>query len=162
MNPHYSLGHVHLKVRSLTRAVSFYKGLFGLEVSENVGNQYAFLTFGDSHHDLALQEVGAEALTPPRYATGLFHVAFEVPDKRSFAESYQRLREAGVPIAITDHRISWAMYFSDPDGNGLEVYCDTRHEADGDEVWSGQDRPLQRSTLERLLEPHATKTSTKG
>ena len=113
INPPYTLGHVHLKVRGLTRVVSFYKGLFGLEVSEWVGDHYAFLTFGHSHHDLALQEVGAEAPTSPRYATGLFHVAFEVPDQRAFAESYRRLEEAGVSVAITDHRISWAMYFSD-------------------------------------------------
>lgn len=122
---------MHIKVKDLERAVEFYTGLLGLEVTERVGNAYAFLSAGEMHHDIALQHVGPDATVPGRQAIGLFHTAFEVPDKRSFAETYFRVKEAGVAVGPTDHRISWAMYFPDPSGNGVEVYCDTRGEPDG-------------------------------
>ncbi|MCL5995994.1 MAG: VOC family protein, partial [Chloroflexi bacterium] len=79
---------------------------------------------------------------PPAHATGLYHVAFEVPDRRSFAEAYCHLMEAGVEVALVDHLISWAMYFNDPDGNGLEIYWDTRHEPGGQLLWRGRNVPL--------------------
>jgi catechol 2,3-dioxygenase len=80
---------------------------------------------------------------------GLFHVAFEVDDRAGFVEAYDRLVDAGIPVAIVDHRISWAMYFSDPDGNGLEIYWDTRDQPGGVAIWEGRDRPLD---LERMRE----------
>jgi len=94
------------------------------------------------HHELALQEVGADAPLPPPEGVGLYHVAFEVPDRRSFAQAYNTITRGGVPVAAVDHGISWAMYFSDPDGNGLEIYWDTRQESEGTARWDGRSRPL--------------------
>ncbi len=94
------------------------------------------------HHEIALQQVGADAPPPPRVSTGLYHVAFEVPDKTSFALAYRTLTKAGVPVSAVDHLISWAIYFSDPDDNGLEIYVDTRKERGGHDLWHGQNLPL--------------------
>ena len=142
------IGHVHLKVRDLERSVAFYSRFLGLGVTEPVGRRFVFMSGTDVHHEVALQEVGKGATTPDRGQVGLYHVAFEVPDKRQLAEALRRLSESGLQVATVDHRISWAMYFQDPDGNGLELYCDTRGEADGAELWDGLDRPL---TPEMLL-----------
>ena len=141
------IGHAHLKVRDLETASDFYQRALGLGVREQYEN-FAFLSATEVHHEVALQEVGPRAHTPDRFDTGLFHVAFEVPDKSTLAETYARLQRLGVRILSVDHRISWAIYFHDPDGNGLEVYCDTRADASGTELWEGLDRPL---TPERLL-----------
>ena len=136
------VGHAHLKVRNLTRSLEFYTQFFSLNLVEQVGNHYAFLSGSNFHHEIALQQVGEEALEPPAHGTGLYHIAFEVPDKRSFALAYKSLIEAEVRVAPVDHLISWAMYFDDPDGNGLEIYCDTRHDPDGQPLWHGRNVPL--------------------
>ena len=78
---------------------------------------------------------------------GLNHLAFDVPNKRSFAEAYRNLVDSGITVEPIDHRIGWGCYFNDPDGNGLEIYCDTRDAADGDTLWRGQDRPLTREHI---------------
>jgi catechol 2,3-dioxygenase len=78
---------------------------------------------------------------------GLYHVAFEVPDKTAFAQAYQALHEAGVQPVLVDHLISHAMYFDDPDGNGLEIYVDTRTAAGGQAQWHGQNRRLSRDAV---------------
>lgn len=131
------LGHAHLKVRDLQRAIAFYTEFLGLSVTEIVGDQYAFLSDGSCHHTIALQYVGVDAPTPERYMTGLYHVAFEVAKKADFAFALQKLRGAGVQVNPVDHLISWAMYFTDPDGNGLEIYVDTRLEPNGALLWNG-------------------------
>ncbi len=141
------IAHTHLKVRDLRVAVDFYSGFLKLKVTEIVADRYAFLSGGSSHHEIALQQVGANAPQPPRFSTGLYHVAFEVPDNKSFALAYQSLTETDVSICLVDHLISWAMYFSDPDGNGLEIYVDTRKEADGRDLWHGENLPLDRETI---------------
>lgn len=146
------IGHAHLKVRDLERAIAFYTRFFNLRLTERVGNQYAFLSGGDFHHEIALQNVGPDAPAPLPRSTGLYHVAFEVPDKRSLALAYQRLLEAGIPVATVDHLISWALYFSDPDGNGLEIYWDTRSESFGDTLWCGRNKPLPREKLLAVLQ----------
>ncbi len=145
------IGHAHLKVRNLERALAFYTRFFDLHVVERVGDGFAFLTGGNMHHELALQAIGAEAAAPSPGGVGLYHVAFEVPDKRSFALALHSLTEAGVRVGTIDHLISWAMYFSDPDGNGLEIYCDTRSEPGGQPLWHGQNRPLTAAAVERAL-----------
>ncbi len=139
---HTKIGHAHLKVRNLERAVAFYTRFFDLKVVEQVGEQYVFLSGGDFHHEIALQNVGENAPQPPAQGVGLYHVAFETPDRRSLALAYQALTEAGVAVAAVDHLISWAIYFDDPDGNGLEIYWDTRHEPGGQKLWRGQNVPL--------------------
>lgn len=136
------IGHAHLKVRNLERAVAFYTRFFNLKVVEQVGDHYVFLSGGDFHHEVALQNVGEFAPQPPAPGVGLYHIAFEVPDRRSFALAYQTLTAAGVTVAAVDHLISWAMYFDDPDGNGLEIYWDTRNEPGGQKLWCGKNAPL--------------------
>lgn len=145
------IGHAHLKIRDLHKAVEFYAKFLNLKVTEIVADHYAFLSGGSLHHEIALQQVGADAPQPPRFGTGLYHVAFEVPDKKSFALAYQNLTEAGVAVHPVDHLISWAMYFSDPDGNGLEIYVDTRKEPDGRDLWHGENLPLERETILAFL-----------
>lgn len=146
------IGHAHLKVRDLDRAIAFYTRFLNLHETERVGDHYAFLTGGAYHHEIALQHVGPDAPHPPAHGTGLYHVAFEVPDRRAFAEAYRTLTEAGVAVASVDHFISWAMYFDDPDGNGLEIYWDTRGEPNGRQVWRGENAPLDRATILAALE----------
>lgn len=141
------IGHAHLKVRDLDRSIAFYTAYLGLHLTERVDNAYAFLTTGAFHHDIALQHVGFNAPQPPAHGTGLYHVAFEVPDKRSFAAAYQKLTQAGIAVAAVDHYISWAMYFDDPDGNGLEIYWDTRNEPNGRPLWHGENAPLDDATI---------------
>lgn len=141
------IGHAHLKVRDLQRSIDFYTCYLGLHETERVGDAYAFLTTGSFHHDIALQQVGPNAPKPPAYSTGLYHVAFEVPNKRSFARAYKALTDADIPIATVDHFISWAMYFDDPDGNGLEIYSDTRDLPGGRQLWHGENASLDRETI---------------
>jgi catechol 2,3-dioxygenase len=145
------IGHAHLKVRDLQRSIDFYTRFLGLEVTEVVGNHYAFLTAGTYHHEIALQNVGPDAPQPPARGTGLYHVAFEVPDKRAFALAYRALHEAGIPVVAVDHYISWAMYFDDRDGNGLEIYWDTRSEPGGRQLWEGDNAPLEIETIVAVL-----------
>ena len=146
------IGHAHLKVRNLDRSIDFYTRYLGLHETERVGNAYAFLTTGPYHHEIALQQVGPNAPQPPARGVGLYHVAFEVPDKRSFAEAYHVLTQAGISVVLVDHFISWAMYFNDPDGNGLEIYWDTRNEPGGHQLWHGENAPLQEETILAALE----------
>ncbi|WP_459191862.1 VOC family protein [Halosimplex sp. J119] len=122
-HPH-TVGHVHLKVRDLERALAFYREVLGLDVTEREG-RYVFLSWGERHHDVALQEVGDGAEGPSR-GVGLYHVAFEVATPEALASVYRRLRDRGVQVSPVDHGISKALYFADPDGNGVEVYLDTR------------------------------------
>lgn len=136
------IGHAHLKVRDLDRSIAFYTRFFSLKLVERVGDLYAFLSGGGLHHEIALQNAGPNAPQPIPSGTGLYHVAFEVPDRRSFALAYKTLAEADVPVATVDHLISWAMYFDDPDGNGLEIYWDTRNEPGGEKLWHGNNVPL--------------------
>jgi catechol 2,3-dioxygenase len=151
---HTRIGHAHLKVRNLERALAFYTRFFDLDVVEQVGS-YAFLSGGEFHHEIALQALGDHAPLASRGTVGLYHVAFEVPDARAFAQAYQALTEAGVAVGAVDHRISWAMYFNDPDGNGLEIYWDTRHLATGASLWHGANLPLSDETIFAALEPNS-------
>lgn len=136
-----------MKVRNLERAIDFYTRFLGMHETERVGSQYAFLTSGPFHHEMALQQMGEDAPQPPAHGTGLYHVAFEVPDRRSFAAAYRALVEGGIAVAPVDHYISWAMYFDDPDGNGLEIYCDSRNMPDGRPLWRGENAPLTEATI---------------
>ncbi len=139
------IGHVHLKVRNLQRSIEFYERYLGLQVTEQVGEHMVFLSAGELHHDVALQEVGPEAATPRRFDVGLYHTAFEVKDTDELDEAWDKLEKDGVRIIPVDHRISQAIYFSDPDGNGLEIYLDTRESQHGAKTWQGIDRPLTRN-----------------
>jgi catechol 2,3-dioxygenase len=146
---HYAtrLGHAHLKVCDLDRSVAFYTTFLSLKIVERVGDQYAFLTDGDVHHELALNALGPGAPAPEAGRVGLFHIAFEVATKGAFAQAFQRLTTAGISVGPVDHRISWALYFDDPDGNGLEIYVDTRAEPNGADLWEGRNRPLTEDVI---------------
>lgn len=137
----FQLGHVHIKVRDVKRAVGFYYTFLGFELRETVGESYAFLAYGSKHHDLAMHKVPEHAPTPGLKDIGLYHLAVEVPSLADLKNIYCRLREAGVQVRPVDHGISKVLYFDDPDGNGVEVYVDTR-EANQRFQWGGESTPL--------------------
>ena len=131
------LGHVHLKVRDLNRAVPFYTRMLGLRLTEWVG-RYAFLATDNEHHSVALEEIGAWAVNPSRRAVGMAHVAFEVPDRATFDRMRLKLSDEDVPIISRNNGISWAFRFKDPDQNEIEIYVDRRHAPGGTMLWKGR------------------------
>lgn len=133
------IGHVHLKVADLGEAVDFYRDLFGFEIEEEQGS-YVFLSRGDEHHTVALQEVGGRRVSSGD-RPGLYHVAFEVEDESDLEEFDRRIRELGLESSAVDHGISRSIYFEDPSGNGIEIYVDTRDET-GRRQWRGTTKPL--------------------
>lgn len=142
------LGHAHIFVRDVEKSKKFYSDVLGLRVTESEHGRWAFLSSGDAHHELALSQVGVGAPGPVDGGVGLFHLGFDAADKSDFARIIQRLLDRNVDIDPVDHRISWGVYFSDPDGNRLEVCLDTRDEPGGTDLWEGRNRPLP---LERVL-----------
>ncbi|MGJ3242051.1 MAG: VOC family protein [Opitutales bacterium] len=136
------IGHTHLKVRDLEKSVGFYKRYLRLEERERIGETFSFLSGTDMHHEIALQQLGASASSPRPDTVGLYHVAFEAKSKDELRQLYERLVADGIPHVLVDHRISVAIYFADPDQNGLEVYQDTRSEVNGSRLWQGIDRPI--------------------
>lgn len=145
------LGHVRLKVRNMDRAISFYTRMLHMRLVEKVGNEYAFLSGSDSYHEVALQRLSEAAPAPAAEATGVDHVAFELADQQELARAFQALSEAGVTPRTVDNGISWAMYFSDPDGNPLEFFCDTRRIPGGRERWQGRVEDLAPATILGVL-----------
>jgi catechol-2,3-dioxygenase len=141
------IDHVMLYVRDLERFIAFYQTYLNLRVTETVKGKFTFLTGGGPHHELALYAKGTEAAAPSPNTVGLCHLAFSVPDKRSFAEAYRKLMDANIGVSPVDHQIGWGVYFKDPDGNDLEIYCDTRSEPDGASLWRGENRPLAESRI---------------
>ncbi len=121
-----SIGHIHLKVSDLERAVKFYTEVIGFDISTRLGTQAAFLAFGGYHHHLGLntwESQGGSAPLPNH--TGLYHFAILMPDRRAFARAVKRLAEHHWPLqGAADHGVSEAVYLSDPDGNGIEIYVD--------------------------------------
>ena len=126
VDPGVRIGHVHLKVADLDRAVAFYRDVLGFELQQMYGKQAAFLSAGGYHHHIGLNTWGsAGGSPPPPGTTGLYHHAILYPDRRSLADAVRRCVEAGVPITgASDHGVSEAIYLDDPDGNGVELYCD--------------------------------------
>ncbi len=123
------LGHIVLKVRDLERSEKFYTEVLGLAVSGRLGGQMVFLSAGQKHHDLALYRVGADAADAQQRQVGLLHFAWELGSFDELKRAYRLLKEKGVPIAgAMDHGISKSLYFLDPDGNEIEVYCDNPRE----------------------------------
>ena len=138
---------MHLKVSDLDRSEEFYRDALGLEVTERVGGSFVFMSFGASHHHLALQ--GHPDLPPADpEGLGLYHFAIEVEDEAELGEAVDRIRDAGIEFAAVDHGISKSLYFSDPDGHGVEIYCDTRELRHRPE-WEGIAAPLDVDELPR-------------
>ncbi|MBS0125072.1 VOC family protein [Thetidibacter halocola] len=125
-HPETRIGHVHLKVSDLDRAIAFYRDVLGLEVMQRYGPQAAFLSAGGYHHHIGLNTwESAGGPRPPRNATGLYHTAFLYPHRQALAQALRTALEHGVEIeGAADHGVSEAIYFSDPDGNGIELYRD--------------------------------------
>ncbi len=126
VDPRVTVGHVHLKVANLERALGFWRDVLGFEVTQRMGSDAAFLSAGGYHHHIGLNtwESRGGAPPPPR-STGLYHVAIRYPDRASLADALRRLRAAGIRLeGAADHGVSEALYLRDPDGNGVELYVD--------------------------------------
>lgn len=125
-DPGLAIGHVHLKVSNLDQAIAFYSGVLGLDVMQKFGDQAAFLSAGGYHHHLGLNTWESRGGTPPPPGhTGLYHTAFLYPTRAALGSAVQRVLDAGVKITgKADHGVSQAVYFDDPDGNGVELYWD--------------------------------------
>jgi catechol 2,3-dioxygenase len=149
LDPRTTIGHVHLKVSEIERAERFYVELLGFHVTARYGSDAVFLSAGDNHHDLGLNTWESKGgAPPPAGTTGLFHVAIRVPSRRHLAELLVRLHEAGVPLTgASDHLVSEALYLQDPDGNGIELYCD-RDRAE----WPRENGGVKMATLPLDLE----------
>jgi catechol 2,3-dioxygenase len=130
IDPGVDIGHVHLKVADIDRALDFYCGVLGFELQQRMGDEAAFVSAGGYHHHIGLNTWHSRGGTPPPPGTtGLFHLAIRYPTRRSLADAVRRLAEAGVPISgASDHGVSEAIYLSDPDGNGIELYWDRPRE----------------------------------
>lgn len=124
-----SVGHVHLRVSDLSRAVAFYRDVIGLEVQARYG-EAAFMSAGGYHHHLGLNTWSSLGGDPaPRNTAGLYHAAFLYPSRADLARAVKQVVDAGVTITgASDHGVSEAVYFDDPDGNGIELYRDRPHE----------------------------------
>jgi catechol 2,3-dioxygenase len=117
------IGHVHLKVADLDRALGFYVGVLGFRLTQRYGARAAFVSAGGYHHHIGLNTwESAGGAPPPPGHTGLYHAAILYPTRRALADVLARLAEAGVPLdGASDHGVSEALYLRDPDGNGLEL-----------------------------------------
>lgn len=153
------IGHAHLHVRDLQRAIDFYTNTVGLTVTELVGNRFAFLSAGHHHHDLALQAIGSQAPDARPGTPGLYHVAFEAQTPQDFDELWTAVEAQGLQPASVNHGISWALYFDDPDGNGVEIYLDRRTQPGGTKLWNGQSAQLTRAHAQAALH-HSVKQDT--
>jgi catechol 2,3-dioxygenase len=130
IDPRVDIGHVHLKVADLDRALGFYCGVLGFELQQRIGAEAAFVSAGGYHHHIGLNTWHSKgAGPPPARSTGLFHFAIRYPDRRSLADALRRLSDAGIGLSgASDHGVSEALYLSDPDGNGIELYWDRPRE----------------------------------
>src|SRR5579862_6204543 len=126
IDPRVRIGHVHLKVADLERALKFYCGVLGFELQQQLGKQAAFISAGGYHHHIGLNTwESAGGSPPPPRSTGLYHVAILYPNRAALADAVRRVIAAGVELdGAADHGVSEAIYLRDPDGNGVELYRD--------------------------------------
>lgn len=126
VHPQTRIGHVHLKVADLERAIAFYSGVLGFPVQQRYGRGAAFLGAGGYHHHIGLNTWESKGGQPPAPGTtGLYHTAFLYPDRASLADALRRVIAAGIALeGAADHGVSEAIYLRDPDGNGVELYRD--------------------------------------
>jgi catechol 2,3-dioxygenase len=130
IDPGVDIGHVHLKVADLDRALDFYRGVLGFELTQRYGTEAAFVSAGGYHHHIGLNTWQSRGGSPPPPGTtGLFHLAIRYPTRAALADALRRLVEARVPLeGASDHGVSEALYLADPDGNGVELYWDRPRE----------------------------------
>jgi catechol 2,3-dioxygenase len=126
LDPNVSIGHVHLKVADLQRALDFYCGVLGFELIQRYGDSAAFISAGGYHHHIGLNTwESAGGSPPPPGTTGLYHIAILYPTRAALADALRRVIAAGVPLeGASDHGVSEALYLRDPDDKGVELYCD--------------------------------------
>ena len=126
IDPQVRIGHVHLKVAGLDRALAFWHGVLGFAITQRMGRQAAFLSAGGYHHHIGLNTwESAGGPPPPAHATGLYHVAILYPTRALLADALRRLIAAGLELeGAADHGVSEALYLRDPDQNGVELYWD--------------------------------------
>jgi catechol 2,3-dioxygenase len=124
--PATKIGHVHLKVADIDRALGFYHEVLGFDIVVRMGNQAAFLSAGGYHHHIGMntwESLGGSP--PPPGSTGLYHTAILYQKREELSDALRRLIRAGIPITgASDHGVSEAIYLDDPDGNGVELYWD--------------------------------------
>ena len=147
IDPRVRIGHVHLKVADLDRALGFYQGVLGFELTQRYGRDAAFVSAGGYHHHIGLNVWESRGGSPPpRGTTGLYHLAILYPTRAALADALRRLVDAGIPLeGASDHGVSEALYLRDPDGNGVELYRDRPEEEwprDGDGKIAMTTRPL--------------------
>jgi len=158
IDPRVDVGHVHLKVADIERALAFYCDVLGFELQQRYGDQAAFVSAGGYHHHIGLNTWESKGGSPPpRGTTGLYHVAIRYPDRRTLADALSRLGKAGIHLdGASDHGVSEALYLRDPDGNGVELYRDRPRQEwpaprDGGEGFSMFNQPFDLQAL--LAEP---------
>lgn len=130
VHPDVRIGHVHLKVADLDRALSFYCGVLGFQITQRYGEHAAFVSAGGYHHHIALNTWESRGGRPaPRGSTGLFHLAILYPTRPALADALRRVLRAGISLdGASDHGVSEALYLRDPDDNGIELYWDRPQE----------------------------------
>jgi catechol 2,3-dioxygenase len=130
IDPGVRIGHVHLKVANLDRALKFYCGVLGFELMQRFGAEAAFVSAGGYHHHIGLNTwESAGGSPPPPGTTGLYHLALLYPTRPALADAFRRLQRAGIPLdGASDHGVSEALYLRDPDDNGVELYWDRPRE----------------------------------
>jgi catechol 2,3-dioxygenase len=130
IHPDVRLGHVHLKVSDLDRALKFYRDVLGFELTQRYGDQGAFLSAGGYHHHIGLNTWESEGGShPPPGSTGLYHLAIVYPTRAELADALRRVLRAGIRLdGASDHGVSEAIYLRDPDNNGVELYWDRPRE----------------------------------
>jgi catechol 2,3-dioxygenase len=130
IDPRVDIGHVHLKVADVDRALAFYRDVLGFEVQQRWGSDAAFISAGGYHHHIGLNSWESRGGSPPPPGTtGLYHVAIRYPTRATLADALRRLVDANIPLSgASDHGVSIALYLADPDGNGLELYWDRPEE----------------------------------
>jgi catechol 2,3-dioxygenase len=126
IHPQARIGHIHLKVADLDRALAFYRDVLGFEVTQRIGNAAAFLSAGGYHHHIGLNTwESRDGSAPAPGTTGLYHLAILYPTRAELADALRRLIRAHIPLeGAADHGVSQALYLRDPDGNGVELYWD--------------------------------------
>lgn len=154
IHPDVTIGHVHLKVADLERALDFYCGVLGFTLKQRLGDEAAFISAGGYHHHIGLNTWDSKnAGPPPRGTTGLYHIAILYPSREQLADAFQRLIDAGVALdGASDHGVSEALYLTDPDGNGIELYRDREESEwprDSDGKLAMGTKPLDREDLLR-------------
>ena len=130
IHPDVRIGHVHLRVADLERAIHFYRDVLGFELTQRYGDEAAFLAAGGYHHHIGLNTWESEGGSlPPPGSTGLYHLAIAYPARAELADALRRVLRAGIRLeGASDHGVSIAIYLRDPDGNGVELYWDRPRE----------------------------------